>query len=71
MFINLLQAIDVYMAACITFVFLSLIEFAYVNVLVRVETRRNPSDGKANGKSSQGKLQQTTHDVYHLQIFAY
>ena len=28
------------MAACLTFVFLGLVEFAYVNVLTRVETRR-------------------------------
>ncbi|XP_060566241.1 glycine receptor subunit alpha-2-like [Ruditapes philippinarum] len=64
--VSYIKAIDVYMAACITFVFLSLIEFAYVNVLVRVETRRNPSDGKANGKSSHGKIHQTTHDNYTL-----
>jgi hypothetical protein len=34
------QAIDVWMAACLTFVFLGLLEFAYVNVQSRVLNRR-------------------------------
>ncbi|XP_060566247.1 glycine receptor subunit alpha-2-like [Ruditapes philippinarum] len=38
--VSYLKAIDVYMAACLTFVFLGLVEFAYVNVLTRVEKRR-------------------------------
>lgn len=38
------QAIDVFMATCITFVFLALVEFALVNVLTR-------SDEKPKGKT--------------------
>ncbi|XP_045206347.2 glycine receptor subunit alpha-2-like [Mercenaria mercenaria] len=49
--VSYIKAIDVYMAACITFVFLSLIEFAYVNVLERVESRRNPDDSCVNGEA--------------------
>lgn len=36
----LVPAIDVWMAACLIFVFAALIEFAYVNVHSRVEKRR-------------------------------
>jgi cytochrome bd-type quinol oxidase subunit 1 len=36
-------AIDVWMAVCLGFVFLGLVEFAYVNVLSRVEKRRKKS----------------------------
>ncbi|XP_053400665.1 glycine receptor subunit alpha-3-like [Mercenaria mercenaria] len=49
--VSYLKAIDVYMAACLTFVFLGLVEFAYVNVLTRVERRRfksKPADQKEN-----------------------
>lgn len=44
-----LQAIDVYMAVCLTFVFLGLIEFAYVNVLSRTETKKPSPPPTANG----------------------
>ena len=36
----LIIAIDVWMAMCLGFVFLALVQFAYVNVLSRVEKRR-------------------------------
>jgi len=35
-----LKAIDIWMSACLTFVFLGLLEFAYVNVVSRVSSRR-------------------------------
>lgn len=35
-----IAAIDVWMAVCLGFVFLALVQFAYVNVLSRVEKRR-------------------------------
>ncbi|KAL4230703.1 Glycine receptor subunit alpha-3 [Mactra antiquata] len=38
--VSYVKAIDVYMATCLAFVFLGLVEFAYVNVLTRVEIRR-------------------------------
>ncbi|XP_060559072.1 glycine receptor subunit alpha-4-like [Ruditapes philippinarum] len=41
--VSYLKAIDVWMAVCLGFVFLGLVEFAYVNVLSRVEKRRKKS----------------------------
>ena len=41
--VSYVKAIDVWMAMCLMFVFLALIEFAYVNVLARVENRRRQS----------------------------
>ncbi|KAK3100578.1 hypothetical protein FSP39_022065 [Pinctada imbricata] len=41
--VSYVKAIDVWMAMCLIFVFLALIEFAYVNVLARVEKRRKES----------------------------
>ncbi|KAL4230981.1 Glycine receptor subunit alpha-3 [Mactra antiquata] len=38
--VSYLKAIDVWMASCLGFVFLALVQFAYVNVLSRVEKRR-------------------------------
>ncbi|XP_060559078.1 glycine receptor subunit alpha-2-like [Ruditapes philippinarum] len=38
--VSYLKAIDVWMAVCLGFVFLALVQFAYVNVLSRVEKRR-------------------------------
>ncbi|XP_060572140.1 glycine receptor subunit alpha-2-like isoform X2 [Ruditapes philippinarum] len=38
--VSYIKAIDVWMAACLTFVFLGLLEFAYVNVQSRVLNRR-------------------------------
>ncbi|KAL4229819.1 Glycine receptor subunit alpha-3 [Mactra antiquata] len=41
--VSYIKAIDVWMAMCLTFVFLGLLEFAYVNVQSRVQTRRKQS----------------------------
>jgi hypothetical protein len=38
--VSYVKAIDVWMAMCLLFVFAALVEFAYVNVLARVERRR-------------------------------
>ena len=38
--VSYIKAIDVWMATCLIFVVAALIEFAYVNVLARVEQRR-------------------------------
>ncbi|XP_076468370.1 glycine receptor subunit alpha-2-like [Babylonia areolata] len=38
--VSYIKALDVWMAMCLIFVFSALIEFAYVNVLARVERRR-------------------------------
>ncbi|XP_048772301.1 glycine receptor subunit alpha-2-like isoform X1 [Ostrea edulis] len=44
--VSYIKAIDVWMAVCLTFVFMSLLEFAYVNVLSRRKSRpiHNPSE---------------------------
>lgn len=44
--VSYVKAIDVYMAACLAFVFLGLVEFAYVNVLTRVEKKRPKEETK-------------------------
>ncbi|XP_052793064.1 glycine receptor subunit alpha-2-like isoform X2 [Mya arenaria] len=44
--VSYVKAIDVWMAACLAFVFLGLVEFAYVNVQSRVSTRRQMSYSK-------------------------
>ncbi|XP_041375258.1 gamma-aminobutyric acid receptor subunit alpha-2-like isoform X1 [Gigantopelta aegis] len=41
--VSYIKAIDVWMAACLIFVFAALLEFAYVNVQTRVEKRRRES----------------------------
>ena len=38
--VSYVKAIDVWMAMCLVFVFLALLQFAYVNVLSRVQRRR-------------------------------
>lgn len=38
--VSYVKAIDVWMAMCLFFVFMALVQFAYVNVLSRVEKRR-------------------------------
>ncbi|XP_062621375.1 glycine receptor subunit alpha-2-like isoform X1 [Saccostrea cucullata] len=41
--VSYVKAIDIWMSTCLIFVFAALIEFAYVNVLARVEQRRGKS----------------------------
>lgn len=61
--VSYVKAIDVYMATCLAFVFLGLLEFAYVNVLTRVESRKprekaqtiKNGDGAKNVKLANGK----------------
>ena len=38
--VSYIKAIDVWMAVCLIFVFMALVQFAYVNVLSRVQKRR-------------------------------
>ena len=38
--VSYIKAIDIWMAMCLVFVFLALLQFAYVNVLSRVQRRR-------------------------------
>ncbi|KAL4220984.1 Glycine receptor subunit alpha-3 [Mactra antiquata] len=58
--VSYVKAIDVYMATCLTFVFLGLVEFAYVNVLTRTEGRkkslvpRNKENGKVGDNAGEG-----------------
>ena len=44
--VSYVKAIDVWMAVCLLFVFLALVQFAYVNVLSRVEKRRKNTVAK-------------------------
>lgn len=41
--VSYVKAIDIWMSTCLFFVFAALIEFAYVNVLSRVDQRRGKS----------------------------
>ena len=50
--VSYVKAIDVWMATCLTFVVLALVEFAYVNVLTRTAKRRKSID---SGSDSVGK----------------
>lgn len=43
--VSYVKAIDVWMAMCLVFVFAALLEFAYVNVMARVERRRQTISG--------------------------
>ncbi|XP_053399520.1 glycine receptor subunit alpha-2-like isoform X2 [Mercenaria mercenaria] len=65
--VSYIKAIDVWMAACLTFVFLGLLEFAYVNVQSRVLNRRKSviqfmvhqssrSSSLPNGQGSNGDI---------------
>ena len=80
--LNLLfiAAIDVWMATCMVFVFSALIEFAYVNVLARVEKRRKETLRKQSimcrSTSEEHNGSETTvrirffylmHDTYHIE----
>ncbi|XP_060083942.1 glycine receptor subunit alpha-2-like [Ylistrum balloti] len=59
--VSYVKAIDVWMSICLLFVFAALIEFAYVNVLARVEQRRRqtirskgpPPIDEENGKGEE------------------
>jgi hypothetical protein len=52
--VSYVKAIDIWMSTCLFFVFAALIEFAYVNVLARVEQRR--------GRSVMSNLNETKDD---------
>lgn len=52
--VSYVKAIDIWMSTCLLFVFAALIEFAYVNVLARVEQRR--------GRSVTSQLNETKED---------
>ena len=43
--VSYIKAIDVWMAVCLVFVFMALVQFAYVNVLSRVQKRRMTTIG--------------------------
>jgi hypothetical protein len=65
------QAIDVYMAVCLTFVFLGLVEFAYVNVLTRAE-RKEPAEKRVGLKVADVALKtqvDKTKPVRYFQSF--
>ncbi|XP_056009587.1 glycine receptor subunit alpha-2-like isoform X2 [Ostrea edulis] len=59
--VSYIKAIDVWMAVCLTFVFMSLLEFAYVNVLSRRKSRpiHNPSETEMALKKDVGKYYST------------
>ncbi|XP_050416972.1 glycine receptor subunit alpha-2 isoform X1 [Patella vulgata] len=49
--VSYIKAIDVWMAMCLFFVFAALVEFAYVNVMSRVERRRQTIRGEVSSVS--------------------
>ncbi|XP_053399987.1 glycine receptor subunit alpha-3-like isoform X2 [Mercenaria mercenaria] len=57
--VSYLKAIDVYIAVCLTFVFMGLVEFAYVNVLTRAE-RKETTDTTKELKTVDGVLKKNT-----------
>ena len=65
--VSYVKAIDVWMAMCLLFVFAALVEFAYVNVLARVERRRQASMSdvrKVKDSDLNGEPTQVIH-LYH------
>ncbi|XP_045205196.2 glycine receptor subunit alpha-2-like [Mercenaria mercenaria] len=56
--VSYVKAIDVYMATCLAFVFLALLEFAYVNVLTRAENRK-PSEKEHRGNKDEDDTAET------------
>lgn len=59
--VSYIKAIDIWMSTCLLFVFAALIEFAYVNVLARVDQR------KVNSVTS--KLNEAKEDEVSYQLF--
>ncbi|XP_060566239.1 glycine receptor subunit alpha-2-like isoform X2 [Ruditapes philippinarum] len=56
--VSYIKAIDVYMALCLTFVFLGLLEFAFVNVLTRAGTKSDKSETNLDEKMVETSKQQ-------------
>ncbi|XP_046577714.1 glycine receptor subunit alpha-2-like [Haliotis rubra] len=54
--VSYVKAIDVWMAMCLIFVFAALLEFAYVNVMARVERRRQTISGNSRPSVSGEEL---------------
>ncbi|XP_046579857.1 glycine receptor subunit alpha-2-like isoform X3 [Haliotis rubra] len=54
--VSYVKAIDVWMAMCLIFVFAALLEFAYVNVMARVERRRQTISGNSRPSVSVEEL---------------
>ena len=52
--VSYIKAIDVWMATCLTFVVLALVEFAYVNVLTRTAKRRSSIDSSSDSVGKAG-----------------
>ncbi|XP_052794582.1 glycine receptor subunit alpha-3-like isoform X2 [Mya arenaria] len=61
--VSYVKGIDVWMAACLIFVFSALIEFAYVNVNSRVERRRRASSHPASGSMSSDMLSKNGREI--------
>ncbi|XP_045205192.2 glycine receptor subunit alpha-2-like isoform X1 [Mercenaria mercenaria] len=53
--VSYIKAIDIYMATCLAFVFLGLLEFAYVNVLTRKETKPSKDAQRSQNTSVSSK----------------
>ncbi|XP_005110241.2 glycine receptor subunit alpha-2 [Aplysia californica] len=52
--VSYVKAIDVWLSACLVFVFAALLEFAYVNVQSRVEKRKRDAPGEPDGERNGG-----------------
>ena len=58
-----MKAIDIWMAACLCFIFSSLLEYALVNVLERKSQRRRTSFALPEIESNPGSLQNKQVDI--------